>query len=304
MSSCVSSGTSWLVLSVAIALLAACDREPLTMSSNGGATAIAAGGTTTIATGGTPAIPTGGTIPIPTGGASGASTGGIAGTATGGAIGAGASSSGGYPAGGAAGAAKGGAAGATLAFGGAAGAIRGGAGGRVGTGGAGGAGGTQSCSGVVCSPIPSSCKKLVQEPGACCPTCTDTGCGPCPALTCPTGTHQELLAGDCCPSCVTNPTDPCLQGKQDYATVRQQMFDKYTSSGCKNSSDCTLVLESNACAQVCNVALPTIMASSFPSNLRSVAATDCATCPVQAPITCDAMTPACVNGKCVAVSSP
>jgi hypothetical protein len=315
------SDTRRLVLAVAIAWLAGCGREPLMTNTGGGEPALS-GGTTAIATGGTSSVATGGAAgeeatssggylaggaagaTPANGGAAGAAKGGAAGTtsAFGGAAGAAKGGAAGTtPAfGGAAGAAKGGAAGTPPAFGGAAGAVAGGAGG---TPGAGGSQKPQSCTGVVCGPIPSSCRKLIQEPGACCPTCTDTGCNPCPALTCPTGTHQETLAGDCCPSCVANPPDPCLQGKQNYAAFRQQLFDKYASSGCKNSSDCILVFEGNACAQVCSVPLPTTLASSFSSNLFSIAATDCATCPPPATTICAAMTAACLNGKCVATSA-
>jgi hypothetical protein len=109
--------------------------------------------------------------------------------------------------------------------------------------------------------------------------------------------------GDCCPSCVANPPDPCLKGQQDYAAFRKELFDKYASVGCKNSKDCTLVLENNACAFVCSVPLPITTASNFPPNMAGMATGFCATCPSPARITCDPMTPSCVNGSCVAVAA-
>lgn len=190
------------------------------------------------------------------------------------------------------------------AFGGAYGGAFGGAygGAFAGASGFGGSGGAQSCTGIICAPIPSSCRKLIQDPAACCPTCVDTGCGLCAPLTCPVGTHQETVKGDCCPSCVANPPDQCTRGQKDYANTRQQMFEKYSSSGCRNSPDCTLVLESNACAYVCNVPLPKALSSSFTSGLQQLGATNCATCSAPTKTTCESLIPACLNGKCVGAS--
>ena len=80
------------------------------------------------------------------------------------------------------------------------------------------------------------------------------------------------------------------------------MLDKYSSAKCQNSMDCTLVMESNACAVVCNVPLPTVMASSYQDNLASAAKSNCASCPPQATVLCERMVAACLNGKCVAVN--
>ena len=160
-----------------------------------------------------------------------------------------------------------------------------------------------SCAQVTCPSIPSTCKQIIQAPDACCPTCLDTGCPPCEAVTCPSGTHSETPVGACCPECVTNPPDACTKGKQDYASLRAAMVDKYGSSGCKNSSDCVIVAENNLCAQTCGVPLPGTMSASFQMNLDSNAKTNCATCPTGDLVVC-AQVPACVNGKCVAVNSP
>jgi len=163
------------------------------------------------------------------------------------------------------------------------------------------AGGAPSCATVVCPSIPSSCKKIVQDPNACCPTCTDTGCGPCPDLSCTSGTHLETAVGACCPTCAPDPPNACTQGQQSYASMRAEMFTKYSSSGCKNSLDCVLVSENNLCVWNCNIPLPSTMSSSFVSNLNSAAQSECATCTAPAAPSCEQMIPACVNGNCVAI---
>lgn len=165
--------------------------------------------------------------------------------------------------------------------------------------GSGGASSAMNCAKVTCPAIPNSCKEVVQDPGECCPTCTDSGCGECALIKCAAGTHSETLAGDCCPSCVADPPDPCLKGQSSYAELRAQMLEKYSSTGCKNSSDCTLIVENTACDFVCNTALPSTLASSFTSNLENVAMSSCATCSAPEPVPCVALLPACVNGKCV-----
>ena len=158
------------------------------------------------------------------------------------------------------------------------------------------------CGKVSCEPIPTSCKVIVQVPGECCPTCPDTGCGACPDITCDDGTHAETVAGDCCPSCVTDPPDPCVEGQKAYVESRQQMLEKYNSRGCKNSNDCALVTEDNACTFACNVPLEAEEAGSFMINLTNDAS-GCSTCPAIPPAPCEHQSPACVNGKCVGASS-
>jgi hypothetical protein len=179
-----------------------------------------------------------------------------------------------------------------------------GQGGVVGAGGSVAIGGSSAkldCAKTTCPAIPKSCKKLVQDPNACCPTCLDTGCGACHALICEAGTHAEVVVGDCCPTCVNDPPDPCLVDQKNYADSRASMLEKYGSIGCSNSSDCTLVLEDTACAYVCNVALPTQTARTFTSNSSTPW---CSTCAAPPRVTCPNQVPACLNGKCVAVDTP
>lgn len=158
------------------------------------------------------------------------------------------------------------------------------------------------CSKVTCPSIPTSCKRIVQATDACCPTCLDTGCEVCPALDCAEGTHSESAPGDCCPSCVADPPDACATGQQVYAGLRATLLDKYGSSGCSNSTDCTLVSENNACSIACNVVLPLSTAHNFVDNLDSLAM-GCATCPPPGEVDCKAQAAACVNGRCVGVDA-
>lgn len=163
----------------------------------------------------------------------------------------------------------------------------------------GGTAGALSCAGVNCPAIPDSCTDIVQDPNACCPTCTDTGCDPCADITCASGTHLDTPAGACCPQCVVDPVDPCTQGQQNYAAMRATLLDKYGSLGCNNSSDCVIVLEDNLCVANCGDPLPSSMAASFEANLTAEANNDCATCSTPVPPNCVSVVPACVNGKCV-----
>jgi hypothetical protein len=165
----------------------------------------------------------------------------------------------------------------------------------------GGSAGSVTCEKVDCPNIPTSCKKLVQAPGACCPTCLDTGCEPCATVDCDDGYHAETLAGACCPTCVADPPDACEVGQKTYDDVRQQMLEKYGSSGCQNSSDCALVLEDTKCSYVCNVPLPSSTVRNFLDNVQSLASPGCQTCDAPEQYTCMKKLPACVNAKCTAV---
>jgi len=157
------------------------------------------------------------------------------------------------------------------------------------------------CKGVICEALPNTCKKIVQKPDDCCPTCPDTGCDKCPDLECGDGTHPETAAGDCCPSCVEDPPDACAQGLATYAQIRDQLIDKYGSSGCNNSSECGLVQTDNACEFACAVALPSSTLQSYASNMEN-AALGCSSCPPAEvpPMLCDPVIAACVNGHCTA----
>ncbi len=233
----------------------------------GGAGPEASGGAGVAGTGGSIAIATGGSVAVATGGSGFAGTGGNAAVATGGFW------------------------------------VTAGTGGAGGSGGLATTGGAPPCSTVVCPSIPSSCKKIIQDPGACCPTCTDTGCDACAPVTCATGKHAETAAGACCPTCVDDPPDACTVGQQNYASIRASMIDKYSSSGCKNSADCVLVPENNLCAWNCDIALPSLMSNSLVSNLTQSAQSGCATCPTPTAPLCEPMLAACVNSQCVAVNS-
>ena len=155
-----------------------------------------------------------------------------------------------------------------------------------------------SCGKVSCPSLPISCKKIVQDPSACCPICTDTGCDACDAITCDAGTHSETLVGACCATCVIDPPDPCTTSRTNYASSRTSMIEKYGSNGCINSSECTIVPENNLCAVSCGVALPSATANYLVSNLMSVAQSLCSTCLQPPQVDCAQLVAACVNGKC------
>jgi hypothetical protein len=172
-----------------------------------------------------------------------------------------------------------------------------------GTTGKAGTGGTLNCANVSCPSIPNSCKKLVQPPDECCPVCLDTGCQEeCTDPGCKEGEHLETIPGDCCPTCAADPPDACATGQEIYANLKDALIEKYGSSGCKNSSECTIVYEYNACASTCGVPLPSSTAQSYSDNLNNYAA-GCETCPQPPPILCPAAAAACLNGKCV-ITSP
>lgn len=156
------------------------------------------------------------------------------------------------------------------------------------------------CDQVICAPLPTTCKRIVQGPEDCCPTCPETGCDECPEIACDEGTHAETAPGDCCPSCLPDPPDACTQGQKSYADFRAQLLEKYSGTGCKNSAQCGLVKEDNACAFACNIPLPTQTVHSFVDNLASAAASDCSSCAAPAPARCESQVAACVNGKCAA----
>ena len=160
------------------------------------------------------------------------------------------------------------------------------------------------CDKVICPSIPTTCKRVVQDPKECCPSCPDTGCDVCPDLECAEGTHGEVAPGDCCRTCVADPPDACVEGQKAYETLRQQLLAKYGSGSCKNSAECSLVKEDNRCASGCNVALPTQSISNWTNNLNSNAKSNCASCPAPAQIECNPQVAACVNGKCIGVDAP
>ena len=162
----------------------------------------------------------------------------------------------------------------------------------------GGSGATPNCANVVCPSIPTTCEKIVQPPDECCPICPDTGCGECKKPTCEDNQHLETIPGDCCPSCVADPPDACEAGQASSAALRDALIEKYGSESCKNSSECTLVVENNACAVSCPIALPTTTISNFTVNLEN-AAHACASCDVPDAPPCPDAAAACVNGECV-----
>jgi len=190
-----------------------------------------------------------------------------------------------------------GAAGATGAAG-----TRGGLGGHGGAGstGKGGAGGSQAC-----GPCPAPlCKQgyvsVVDPAVSCCPVCRPIDCRTvdCADPKCAAGNHLETPPGTCCPVCVAGPSEACNKGQQSYQSLRQQLVEKYNSSPCKLDSDCTLVVEQNACVSDCGTAIFAAAVSNYDSNLKNASA-DCASCPPPDRPPCVFLVALCSNGQCV-----
>jgi hypothetical protein len=164
----------------------------------------------------------------------------------------------------------------------------------------GGSTGGLDCSHVTCPALPATCTQIGQPAGSCCAECLANPCTTCSSIACAAGTHLEILAGECCPQCVVDAPTACETAQTNYAAIRAQMIEKYSSVTCSNSSECVIVAESNACAWTCGYPIATSMADSLKSNLDSIATQSCATCPAPTPVLCELMVPACFNGKCVA----
>ena len=151
---------------------------------------------------------------------------------------------------------------------------------------------TVDCPGIVCA----KGSEPVVPAGACCATCQcQQAC-----LPCPVDTHAEAQAGQCCPSCVPSNPPPlsCEAGKMQYATERAQLVEKY-SQGCSADSQCVTMTVANACENCQPVALTSVTAPSFSSNMSSAAATDCVACPsVAIPPCVPPPAPVCINNFC------
>jgi hypothetical protein len=169
----------------------------------------------------------------------------------------------------------------------------------------GGTGGpTPNCEGIDCAPLPTTCKQVVQPPNACCPICKETGCDPCTLADCDPGYHAEQLPGDCCETCVADPVDACESGQAAYAQLRGALLEKYSSLGCRNSTECGLVTDEPACITACPVALPTSTIESWESN-TAAAADACSTClALPGPVLCKPVVASCINGLCNVVPDP
>jgi hypothetical protein len=89
----------------------------------------------------------------------------------------------------------------------------------------------------------------------------------------------------------------------DYAATLSSALNKY-SYGCSSDADCVGVEPNNRCGPDCQYfAIWQPVAADFTNNLSSVAATDCANCPVTPtpPCTEPAQPVHCLDGQCVAL---
>jgi len=175
-----------------------------------------------------------------------------------------------------------------------AGAIGGGGGG----GGASNAGAGGNCPQLKCAypNCPMGSTPIIPA-GGCCPVCPST-CPPCPAVMCPAGSHAQLF-DDCCPVCVLDDTAACMKGQQAYASVRNELLNKYRY-GCSNASECTVIGPINQCENGCAYTAVWYGASdSFVSNLLNAADTYCSTCKQgPTPPCAPPSPPVCIEGRC------
>ena len=184
--------------------------------------------------------------------------------------------------------------------------------GSAGVGGAAGGAGSQGGvdAGQACGPCPQAlCKdgftSVVDPAVSCCPVCRPINCAAvdCAPVNCPADSHLETSPGKCCPFCASGPPTACVKGRQDYATFRAQIIDKYGSAGCTTDTDCTIVGETNACQASCGIAIATSMVN----NLENALASDsmgCGTCPPPTVPPCLSLVAVCSNGRCEAASGP
>ncbi|HVR01243.1 MAG TPA: hypothetical protein VMT47_03865 [Polyangia bacterium] len=140
---------------------------------------------------------------------------------------------------------------------------------------------------------------VVDAAMSCCPVCRPIDCR---AVGCadpkrPAGNRLETPPGTCCSVCVAGPSEACNKGQQSYQSLREQLIQKYNFSPCKLDSDCTLVVEQNACVSDCGTAIFAAAALDFESNSKS-ASVDCASCPSPAIPPCAALVALRSNGQC------
>jgi hypothetical protein len=200
---------------------------------------------------------------------------------------------------GAAGSTKTGAAGATT---GAAGATTGAAGATTGAAGDPGSAGITRVCNVPCPALACAPGFLGQlDPGvSCCPVCRKIDCSTvdCAQPLCDVTGHLETSVDQCCTVCVAGVDPSCATARQNYASSRAALVEKYASAPCMTDKDCTIVSESNPCQLSCGIAVPNILAGSLIADLNEIG-WKCGTCVPPPPPPCAPATVLCSNGQCV-----
>jgi hypothetical protein len=123
----------------------------------------------------------------------------------------------------------------------------------------------------------------------------------CAQAICPVGSHVEVPAGQCCPARVMGTSQACNQAEANYSRDREALLGKYSSTPCKQDTDCQLVFESNACVTNCGEALPVVNAGSFETNISGDAMVCNAACPAMSTPHCAPQVAVCSNGTCTAL---
>lgn len=154
-------------------------------------------------------------------------------------------------------------------------------------------GGGCACPAIACGPG----ARPVPNPDGCCFHC-ESSCQniPCAGVACEPGSRLEQLPGQCCPSCVV---DECSRERMSYRNFRAQLFEKYSSLGCRSAKDCGVYYEKNQCEVGCGVAMPRAAVSDLERSLQSFAQSTCSPqCPIDLQA-CEAVEPpSCVRGRC------
>jgi hypothetical protein len=142
---------------------------------------------------------------------------------------------------------------------------------------------------------------MVDPTFPCCPVCKPVKCAsiPCSALTCPADMQPQLDVEQCCSTCVAGTNSLCDQARAQYAALDHSLRDQL-SGPCQSDADCTYTAENNGCQSSCFVPVTKAGASKFDTALRDSAGTCNTVCGTPRPITCEQMSVACVQGRCVA----
>jgi hypothetical protein len=121
----------------------------------------------------------------------------------------------------------------------------------------------------------------------------------CDPVVCAPGYMTVPDPGGCCFHCELD-VKRCDQAHADYRRLRQDMLEKYRSSGCTSDSDCTVYYEKNACdVNGCPLIVPLNTIMSFASNLDSYAQMSCTGCPTEPLHPCAPLPPMlCRMGRC------
>lgn len=127
---------------------------------------------------------------------------------------------------------------------------------------------------------------------------TAGGCT-CPPIACAPGYIAVPDPTGCCFHCQQD-VEGCEQAHVEYKRLRQDLLEKYRSSGCMTDADCAVYYEKNACeANGCPVILPGNTIMSFASNLENFAQTSCTGCFTEPLHPCEPVPPGlCRMGRC------